>query len=300
LPDALRGEHEPRLILRGVELEHTPSADSPGAEAELKALAQQHAKRVIGLQALPFTQDRTELFDELKAASVCLMPSWHEGFGLVAWEAIAAGVPLVLSNKSGAYQFLKAQRKENLVHAIDVRGQETSPFFADADKEELASLLIKIAKNPTAMRADARRLLEELQNDYRWAACAQTFMTALNWQAPAAPVVAPIPLAKPVAAALAITPDLAQWVELPEPLWHLHTGLSPSQLLKAEEALIPFAPGRGIFLQTQMAWATNQTHPICIRLLTGEGGVGKTRLALEMCKRLMDDGWAAGFLKSDV
>ncbi len=298
LPDALRGEGAPRLILRGVELE-TPSADSPGAEAELKELAQQHANRVIGLQALPFTQDRTKLFDELKAASVCLMPSWHEGFGLVAWEAIAAGVPLVLSKNSGVYQFLKALRKENLVHAIDVKGQNTSPFFADSDKEELANLLIKIAKNHPAMRADAHRLREELQNDFRWHACAQSFVTALNWQAPIAPVIAPPAQSKPVDATLINTPDLIQWMELPSPLWHLHTGLSPSQLLKAEEALIPFATQRDIFLQTQIDWATAQAHPICIRLLTGEGGTGKTRLALEMCKRLIDEGWVAGFLKSD-
>lgn len=299
LPDELRGEQEPRLILRGIDLEKTPCADSTDAETELKALAQQHAKRVISLKALPFTQDRTELFDELKAASVCLMPSWHEGFGLVAWEAIAAGVPLVLSIKSGAYQFLKMLRKENLVHAIDVKGQDTSPFFADEDKEELANLLIKVAKNHPAMRADAHRLREDLQNDYHWRACADTFVTALNWQAPKTPLDTPPP-STPVATIRANTSDLAQWVELPTPLWHQHSGLSPSQLLKAEEALIPFAPERALFLQTQIDWATTQTHPTCVRLLTGEGGTGKTRLALEMCKRLIQEGWAAGFLKSDV
>jgi hypothetical protein len=300
LPDALRGEHEPRLRLRGIDLEKTPSADSTDAETELKALALQHAKRVIRLSALPFTQDRTELFDELKAASVCIMPSWHEGFGLVAWEAIAAGVPLVLSKKSGAYQFLKALRKEHLIHAIDVKGQDTEPFFADEDKVELANLLIKIAKDHPAMRAAAHQLREELQNDYNWRACADSFVTALNWQAPTTPVVTPPPPSISIATTRTNTSDLAQWVELPAPLWHQHSGLSPSQLLKAEEALIPFAAERTIFLQTQLDWATTQTHPTCVRLLTGEGGTGKTRLALEMCKRLMDAGWAAGFLKSDV
>jgi hypothetical protein len=299
LPDALRGEHEPRLILRGVELEKTPNADSTGAEAELKELAEQHANRVINLQALPFTQNRTALFDELKTASVCLMPSWHEGFGLVAWEAIAAGVPLILSKKSGAYQFLKALKKDNLVHAIDVRGKNASPFFTDTDKDLLANLLINIAKDHSSMRTDALRLREELQTDYHWRACADTFISALGWQAPTAVAITPPLQTSPLATTLPIAIDLAQWLALPAPLWEQHTGLSPSQLLKAEEALIPFAPERLQFLQTQLDWATAQTLPICVRLLTGEGGTGKTRLALEICKRLLNEGWAVGFLKSD-
>ncbi|WP_120967974.1 tetratricopeptide repeat protein [Comamonas sp. lk] len=299
LPDALRGENEPRIILRGIELEETPNTDSTGAEVELKELAQQHAGRVISLQALPFTQNRTELFDELKAASVCLMPSWHEGFGLVAWEAIAAGVPLILSQKSGAYHFLKMLRKENLVHAIDVKGQNGSPFFAKADKEAVANLLIEIAKNYSSVRADALRLREELQNDYHWRACADTFIAALDWHTPTASAIAPPPQVSPATTTPPIATNLAQWLALPAPLWNQHSGLSPSQLLKAEEALIPFAQERFQFLQTQLNWAKTSAYPACVRLLTGEGGSGKTRLALEMCKCLLKEGWAAGFLKGD-
>lgn len=299
LPDALRGEYEPKLILRGIELERL-SDDSPGAETELKALAQQYANRVIVLKALPFTKDRKELFDELKDASVCLMPSWHEGFGLVAWEAIAAGVPIVLSKKSGAYQFLKERKKENLVYAIDVKGKEEPPFFSDQDKENLADLLIQIAKNHSQARVDAHRLREELQTDYRWPDCAKTLMAALSWQAPTTLMVEPSVQPTQIVTALSKTPGLDQWMELPMPLWHLHPGLSPSQLLKAEEALIPFASERALLLQTQIEWATNQTHPICVRLLTGEGGAGKTRLALEMCEHLTEQGWAVGFLRSGV
>jgi glycosyltransferase involved in cell wall biosynthesis len=299
LPDALRGENEPRLILRGIELERPPCESSTNAESELKDLAQQHADRVISLQALPFTQDRTELFNELKAASVCLMPSWHEGFGLVAWEAIAAGVPLILSKKSGAYHFLNNEKKENLVHGIDVKGKTTFPFFDDADKDSVANLLIKIAKDHPSMRTDALRLREELQAKYHWPACADAFVDALGWHAPAASTISPSLLASPLPAAPSIPTDLAQWIALPAQLWEQHRGLSPSQLLKAEEEFIPFAAERFQFLQTQLDWATTQTYPTCVRLLTGEGGTGKTRLALEMCKRLLKEGWTAGFLRSN-
>lgn len=57
------------------------------------------------------------------------MPSWHEGFGLVAWEAVAAGVPLIVSKESGVYEFLDEQFKTGYVEAIKVRGATESPFF---------------------------------------------------------------------------------------------------------------------------------------------------------------------------
>lgn len=299
LPDALRGENEPRLVLRGLELEMAPDADSVGAENELKELAQKYAERVITLQALPFTQDRTELFDDVKKASVCLMPSWHEGFGLVAWEAIAAGVPLIVSKKSGVYRFLEGLRKDNLVHAIDVKGKNSPPFFSDDDKENVANLLIKIAKNLSSFRTDALRLREELQSDYQWRACADALLEALNWHVPTPLVFAQNSYATPTTKLPPTGTVLDQWLALPTQLWQQQNGLSPSLLLKAEEEFIPFAPERFEFLQTQLDWAKTQTYPTCVRLLTGEGGIGKTRLALEMCKRRLKEGWAAGFLKSD-
>jgi tetratricopeptide (TPR) repeat protein len=41
-------------------------------------------------------------------------------------------------------------------------------------------------------------------------------------------------------------------------------------------------------------------HPAAFRwkVMTGDGGVGKTRLALELAKRLKDSGWCAGFLSA--
>jgi tetratricopeptide (TPR) repeat protein len=71
-------------------------------------------------------------------------------------------------------------------------------------------------------------------------------------------------------------------------------------LLRAEEALIPFAPEGKPFLQTQLQWATTTPYPVGVRLLTGEGGTGKTRLAIEMCQRLAAAGWHSGFLRNTL
>lgn len=40
--------------------------------------------------------------------------------------------------------------------------------------------------------------------------------------------------------------------------------------------------------------------PISVRVLTGDGGSGKTRLALHLCEQMADQGWLAGFATSDA
>ena len=70
-------------------------------------------------------------------------------------------------------------------------------------------------------------------------------------------------------------------------------------MLRAEEAIIPFDPKREPFLNEQLDWARAADYPIAVRLLTGVGGIGKTRLALELCIRLKAEGWQVGFLRSD-
>ena len=46
------------------------------------------------------------------------------------------------------------------------------------------------------------------------------------------------------------------------------------------------------------AWLTSG-DPISVRVLTGQGGSGKTRLALDLCDDLPSDEWQAGFVDGD-
>lgn len=73
-------------------------------------------------------------------------------------------------------------------------------------------------------------------------------------------------------------------------------GLSPpAALLRADiEVAVPFH-SRQRDLDELMAWIAG-TDPIKVRLVTGAGGIGKTRLLIETCNRLAGDGWQAGFL----
>ncbi|MBS0476478.1 MAG: tetratricopeptide repeat protein [Proteobacteria bacterium] len=65
-------------------------------------------------------------------------------------------------------------------------------------------------------------------------------------------------------------------------------------LLYAQARAIPVF-GREETLNGLEAWA-NSASPISIRVIVGGGGSGKTRLAMELCDRLTDVGWDAGFL----
>lgn len=85
------------IVLFGCDLEQ---------EKGLFALARKHAGREVNVIPCAFTKSRDALFDELRRSSVAMMLSWHEGFGLAGWEAIAAGVPLIVSANSGLYELL--------------------------------------------------------------------------------------------------------------------------------------------------------------------------------------------------
>ena len=72
--------------------------------------------------------------------------------------------------------------------------------------------------------------------------------------------------------------------------------LVPSRLLIAAHEVIPFyEEGRRHDLARLADWCADDA-PASVRLITGEGGAGKTRLLVEWCKRLRAQGWHAGFL----
>lgn len=85
---------------RGVELlvRGTPE----GQAEQLRASIQSWAGRP-GLRVTPrnYTSDPRSVLDDVRRSSLVLMPSLEEGFGLVGLEAIAAGVPALISDRSG-------------------------------------------------------------------------------------------------------------------------------------------------------------------------------------------------------
>lgn len=89
----------PQLVVRGLDDHH--------GETELEKfcglLPDQHRGWLMPRR---YTADATRIHDDLRQSSLVLMPSQVEGFGLTAFEAIAAGVPVLITEESGLAQLL--------------------------------------------------------------------------------------------------------------------------------------------------------------------------------------------------
>lgn len=73
---------------------------------------------------------------------------------------------------------------------------------------------------------------------------------------------------------------------------------TPGGLLKAEYQIVPFH-NRFDEINDLDAWCKDDL-PVAVRLYTGIGGMGKTRLAIEICSRLNETKkWTTGFLREN-
>ncbi|KAI8519498.1 hypothetical protein Bbelb_027550 [Branchiostoma belcheri] len=123
---------------------------------------------------VPFTPmeyaTQKELCEDMRKADVVLMPSRAEPFGLVGLEAIAAGVPVVVSNKSGLAKFLSEQDHEFDRTIVEI----------DDDDDEAAKMLskrvIKILKNGPREFEAAKSLKKKLLDSEYWAASHSKFL----------------------------------------------------------------------------------------------------------------------------
>lgn len=72
----------------------------------------------------------------------------------------------------------------------------------------------------------------------------------------------------------------------------------PSALLRAAYRVVPFH-GRGAELTELEQWR-DSPNPVRVRLVSGPGGMGKTRLLIEVALRASAAGWHSGFLVSTL
>jgi tetratricopeptide (TPR) repeat protein len=70
----------------------------------------------------------------------------------------------------------------------------------------------------------------------------------------------------------------------------------PSELLQARYGITPFVDPNGA-REEFLAWCVNPARTAAGRLVHAPGGLGKTRLLIEVCASLRAQGWMAGFLE---
>jgi glycosyltransferase involved in cell wall biosynthesis len=268
-------------------------------EAELRDYVEQQAGGAVDMHALPYTEERAELFDNLRRSSVALMPSWHEGFGLVGWEAIAAGVPLIVGRDSGLYRFLNEEfpgLATGCVTTLDIRGSMNEPYFQSEDLSEVVGALKELAADEDAARKRALSL-KKILGEYTPKRCAEDFASIVGWGHAIEPVsTAIVSTVQPLT-----TPQASQILRIPIATWDASKGYSYSQLLRAEEACVPFDDNSTKEVVELIQWVDTCKYPLALRLYTGAGGSGKTRLLIETFQQLSSSStWRVGFLSPEL
>jgi glycosyltransferase involved in cell wall biosynthesis len=152
-----------------------------GSRKRLDLILERYAKRRLNLHILDFETDREKLFSAMAKNTVVMMLSWYEAFGLVAWEAIAAGVPLVISRATGAYQKLcelLGPETDNFVYAVDIKAASDVAVVRDEDVKAVVTALNQIASDVQGARRRSLVLRERLiQAEISWEAASEKLIT---------------------------------------------------------------------------------------------------------------------------
>lgn len=169
---------DPTIILFGV-----PDDEAEETHQSLLKLGQEYAGKVINVITVPFIEDQDIIADHLRSSWVCLMLSLHEGFGLAGWEALAAEVPLIISENCGLYKFINNEKGGagiGCLHSVAIEGkigQEKN--FSDNDVKNVSSALVAIALRSEDAKRNAQILHDGLI-DCTWQRNAMEVATACS------------------------------------------------------------------------------------------------------------------------
>lgn len=151
-------------------------------EADMQVLLHKRAAKIadrpINVAPAGFDDDPTAVAELASRNHVVIVPSRHEGFGLVGWEAIGTGTPLIIGAGTGlAHQLghtLDGSEK-GLITILDLDGSERDcGLIAEAIRTIAADL-------PAALRRAERlrtQLAAELSCD--WGAAATDLLAAVG------------------------------------------------------------------------------------------------------------------------
>lgn len=147
MPKILQGYHDSKLVIAG----------KGGMIEELKA---QVNSMGIGNKVY-FTgyMDAKQVCKMYKSADVSVFPSTYEPFGIVALEAMLAGVPVVVSDVGGLNEIVE--------HGINgMKSYAGNP-------NSLADSILELLRNPQLCDNVVKKAKAKVKNDYNWAKIAQ-------------------------------------------------------------------------------------------------------------------------------
>ncbi|MDR6871834.1 nucleoside phosphorylase/glycosyltransferase involved in cell wall biosynthesis [Bosea sp. BE125] len=161
----------PDFVVRGVQ------SDGETFERHLISLAEEVGLRPK-LIARPYTTVQRDLVADYTGASIFMMPSREEGFGLVACEGLSQGVPVILSEDSGISELARDVMKTHHLREdpciVSMRGdaKEIGRRFATAALE----ILVDEERATSYYQALRERMLSVAS----WSAGALRFLEILD------------------------------------------------------------------------------------------------------------------------
>ncbi|MFF7259208.1 glycosyltransferase family 4 protein [Streptomyces sp. NPDC008159] len=166
----LRGDAEPEveLLVRG--------ASPSGCDALREAVVGWAADPALGVTVRPFSAEAERLDQDLARATLALMPSRAEGFGLVGLEAVVAGTPVLVSGRSGLGMLLK----EMLPQADAARAVVPVTLHDTDDVMRWGHQIAAVLRDPVAAFATADRLRRAAERERSWAAVAEQVLSLLR------------------------------------------------------------------------------------------------------------------------
>lgn len=266
---------------------------------DFKAMAIEGSNRSYqNINGQAYQTNRESLFTILRSHSVCLMLSVHEGFGLVGMEAITAGVPLVLSKNTGLYMFLEAflgvdQFHKHGIYPVEISGGENGEINP-GDIERIKDAYAVIHQNIQEFKLGILRLRELLLKSHTWTHSAQQFIEIVEQD-----------MQKQEGY---VTRDKREILRSVIRNLNAQTKLQPVLDSGLEKAPDVFAfrnrswalSGRESEL-AQLKDFTGSDKTFDWWIITGEGGAGKSRLALELAIDLIEkEDWNAGFFSGSI
>jgi glycosyltransferase involved in cell wall biosynthesis/tetratricopeptide (TPR) repeat protein len=128
------------------------------------------------IEYLEHALDDAEMAGLYTACDCLVHPYRGEGFGLPIAEAMACGLPVVVTGHGAALDFCSSE-SAYLIPAVEIRSAERRigdiatvdhPWLAEPDREELARVLGSVVENPEQARAKGRAGRSRIEAAFTW------------------------------------------------------------------------------------------------------------------------------------
>jgi len=167
---SLLGPAEPRIELR---IRGAPHGQSTALYQTVLSWAGLPGLPSLNVVVRPYSADAERLEHDLRQATLVLMPSRAEGFGLVGLEAIMAGTPVLVSGSSGLGDLLLE------VLPPELSARTVRPVTGDADDAQVWGHSVAAAlQDRDAAFADAAQVLRRMGAARTWAMAAEQLLGA--------------------------------------------------------------------------------------------------------------------------